>query len=161
MTTLDLSGREFGQYTGTIERITDGLGSNSTLLKIDLSSCTFGDGGVSTLAQTLSSRNMTLQKLSLDNNFATSTGLCVLLNMMEQNCHHITDLDLSNNHIRDEGASLLGRALGSNTLPNLARLSLSYCNVRNDGFIALVSALQQNTSLLYLALHLNHDFRSK
>jgi hypothetical protein len=151
-TTLDLSGNIFGQTTGAIECIVDGLGSNSTLLKINLSSCCLTDGSVSILAQTLGSRNTTLQDLNLANNSITSTGVGVLLETMEQNSHHITDLDLQWNPIGSEGASLLARSLGNNSLPNLARLCLSHCGIGDDGFIALMSALEQNTSLLHLDL---------
>jgi hypothetical protein len=50
-------------------------------------------------------------------------------------------------------ANRLARALENNALVNLTRLSLHNCDVDNDRFIALVSALEQNTSLLHL------DFR--
>jgi hypothetical protein len=75
---------------------------------------------------------------------------------MEQNSHHITDLNLRYNPIGNEGASLLARSLENNALPNLRRLSLS-CRytIGDDGFIALVSALEQNTSLLQLDLRSN------
>jgi Ran GTPase-activating protein (RanGAP) involved in mRNA processing and transport len=149
MTTLDLSRNSFGQTTGTVDCIAGGLSSNSTLLKIDLSCCALGDDGVSILAQTLGSRNTTLQKLALNSNSITSTGVGVLLEAMEQNSH-ITDLELRHNPIRNVGASLLGRALGKNALPNLTRLYLGQCGIGDDGFIALVSALEQNTSLLHL-----------
>jgi hypothetical protein len=132
-------------------------------LKIDLSSCALGDAGVSTLAQTLGSRNTTLQKLSLDHNSITSTGVGVLLETMEQSSHHITDLGLQRNYIGNEGAGLLARSLGNNALPNLTRLCLSYCGINDDGFIALLSALEQNTSVLHLGLRddrgvSEHDF---
>jgi Ran GTPase-activating protein (RanGAP) involved in mRNA processing and transport len=157
MTALDLAWNEFGRTTGTVECIADGLGSNSTLLKIDLSSCALGDDGVSSLARILGPRNTTLQKLNLDNNSITSTGVGVLIEMMEQDSHHMTDLDLQSNYrMRNEGASLLARALQNNVLPNLTRLSLSHCCIDDDGFIALVSALAQNTSLLHLYLRGNH-----
>jgi hypothetical protein len=65
---------------------------------------------------------------------------------------HITDLDLGINTIGDEGARLLAMSLGSNALSKLTRLSLHNCDVGNDGFIAMVSALEQNASLLYLNL---------
>jgi hypothetical protein len=42
--------------------------------------------------------------------------------------------------------------LGNNALPNVTRLSLSYCGIGDDGFIALVSASEQNISLLHLDL---------
>jgi Ran GTPase-activating protein (RanGAP) involved in mRNA processing and transport len=83
ITTLDLSGNKFGQTAGAVKCIAEGLGSNSTILKINLSRCYLGDGGVSTLARSLSSRDTTLQKLALDNNTITSTGVGALLETME------------------------------------------------------------------------------
>jgi hypothetical protein len=153
LTALNLSwNNNFGETTGAAECIADGLGSNSTLLKIDLSGCALGDGGISTLAQRLVSQNTTLRKLTLDYNSITSTGAGVLLEAMEHSRHHITDLDLSRNPIRNEGTSLLARSLGNNALPNLTRLSLSDCEFDEDALITLVSALEQNTSLLHLDL---------
>jgi Ran GTPase-activating protein (RanGAP) involved in mRNA processing and transport len=156
MTALDLSENYFGETTGAVECIADGLGSNSTLLKIDLSSCCLRDDGVATLVQTLGSQNTTLQKLRLCGNSMTSTGVGVLLGMTEQNHHHITDLDLLFNPIGNGGASLLARSLGNNALPNLTSLSLFRCGIGDDGMIALVSALEQNTSLLQLDLRNNN-----
>jgi hypothetical protein len=118
MTALDLSLNGFGETPGAVECIADGLGSNSKLMEIDLSDCTLRDDGVSILAQTLGSRNTTLQKLALAYNFITSTGVGVLLEMMEHSSH-ITDLDLQRNYIGNEGASLLARSLRINALPNL------------------------------------------
>jgi hypothetical protein len=161
MTNLDLSNNTFGRSPGAVECIADGLDSNSTLLKIDLIWCALGDVGASTLAQTLGSRNTTLQKLTLSINGITSAGVGVLVETMEQSSHHITDLDLQGNPIGDEGASLLARSLGGNALPNLTRLCLYDCGVGDDGFIALVSALQQNTSLLNLDLRSNHRFSER
>jgi Ran GTPase-activating protein (RanGAP) involved in mRNA processing and transport len=152
MTALDVSRNRFGGTPGAVECIADGLGSNSTLLKINLTQCALRDGGISMLAQTLGSRNTTLQKITLDSNNITSTGVGVLLETMEHNSHHITDLELRHNLIRNEGASLLARSLGNNALPNLTCLSLSQYGIADDGFIALVSALKQNTSLLKLDL---------
>jgi Ran GTPase-activating protein (RanGAP) involved in mRNA processing and transport len=152
MTALDVSRNSFGRILGAVECIADSLGSNSTLMKIDLSSCELGNGGVSTLAQKLGSQNTTLQKLTLSTNSITSTGVGILLEAMEQSSHHIADLDLQRNLIGNEGASILALALGKNALPNLTRLSLSQCGIGDDGFIALVLALKKNTSLLHLDL---------
>jgi hypothetical protein len=160
MTAVDLSYNRFGVTAGAVELIADGLGSNSTLLKIDLTCCALGDVGISTLAQTLGSRNTTLQKLTLSENSITSTGVGVLLEAMKQSLH-ITDLDLQSNPIRNEGASLVARFLGNNALPNLKRLCLYDCGVGDDGFIALVSALQQNTSLLHLDLRHYYAFSER
>jgi hypothetical protein len=77
----------------------------------------------------------------------------VLLEKLEQRSNHITDLDLSGNTaIGNQGASLLARSSESNALPNFTRLSINSCDVGDDGFIALVSALDKNTSLLHLDL---------
>jgi Ran GTPase-activating protein (RanGAP) involved in mRNA processing and transport len=148
MAALVLSGNRFGRNSRAVDYIAEGLGSNS-----DLSNCSLGDGGVSILAQTLGSRNTTLQKLSLECNSITSTGFGVLLETMNQSSHHITDLDLRINSIRNEGASLLARSLENNALPNFTRLSLLRGAVGDDGIIALMSALEHNTSLLQLDLN--------
>jgi Ran GTPase-activating protein (RanGAP) involved in mRNA processing and transport len=160
LTALDLSWNDFGRTTSAVECIVDGLGGNSTLLKIDLSSCDLGDGGVSIIAQSIGSRNTTLQKLTLGSNSITSTGVGVLLDMMEPSCH-ITDLDLRHNTIGNEGASLLARGWENDTLPNLTRLSFSMWGIGDDGFIELVSALEQNTSLLHLDLHCSHEISER
>jgi hypothetical protein len=70
MSTLDMSWTGFGPTTSAVECIVDGLGSNSTLLKIDL-----GEDGVSILAKTLGFRNNTLQKLAFNNESITSAGV--------------------------------------------------------------------------------------
>jgi hypothetical protein len=164
MTSLNVSGNTFGNMPGAVNCIADGLGlgSNSKLLDIDLSYCALKDAGVSILAtQTLGLQNATLQKLTLDNNSITSMGFGVLLGTMEHKSHHITDLELQRNPIGNEGASLLARSLGNNALSTLTRLSLSYCDVGDDGFIALVSALERNASLLHLGLRNNHGFSER
>jgi hypothetical protein len=71
---------------------------------------------------------------------------------MEQNSHHITDLSLQRNNLESEGASLLARSLGNNALPYLTRLSISHCGIGDEGFIEIMSALEQNTSLIHLDL---------
>jgi hypothetical protein len=48
--------------------------------------------------------------------------------------------------------------LRNNALPNLSRLGLSRCGICDDEFIALVSALESNTSLLHLDLRCSFCF---
>jgi hypothetical protein len=57
ITALSLYRSTFGRFAGAVECIADGMGSNSTLLKLNLSSCALRDGDLSTLAQTLSSEH--------------------------------------------------------------------------------------------------------
>jgi hypothetical protein len=52
-------------------------------------------------------------------------------------------------------------SLANNALPNLQRLSLSDCGIGDDGFIALISALEQNTSLLRIDLRNNQCFSER
>jgi Ran GTPase-activating protein (RanGAP) involved in mRNA processing and transport len=159
MTALDVSGSTFGLTTGAVKCIAVGLGRISTLLKLNLSKCGLRDRGLSslvrTLAQTLGSRDTTLPKLTLANNSITHTGVGVLLETTEQISHDITDLDLGDNRIGNEGAGRLVKALANNRLPNLVHLSFSDCGSGDDGLITLVSALKQNTSLLQLDLRYN------
>jgi Ran GTPase-activating protein (RanGAP) involved in mRNA processing and transport len=160
--TLVLSKNTLGLTTGAVECIADGLCSNSTLLKIDFSRCRLKNDDVSALAHTLGSRNTTLQKLTLAGNSITCTGVGVLLETMEQcNNHPITDLDLGLTSIRIEGAIFIARSLENNALPNLTSLSLCNCEILDDGFIALVSALEHNTSLLQLNLRSEYITLSK
>jgi hypothetical protein len=161
MNALDLSENIVGRTVGAVECIAEGLGSNSTLLKIDRSGCALRDSGVSTLAQSLGSRNTTLQKLKLGSNSITSSGVGVLVVAMERNSCQITDIELDGNSIGNEGASLLARALGKNVLPNLTRLSLYNCGIGDDGLIELVSALKQNTSLLHIDLRQYHGLSDR
>jgi hypothetical protein len=74
--------------------------------------------------------------------------------MMEPSSH-ITDLELQHNLIGNEGTGHLARSLGKNAMQNLTRLSLSQCGIDDDGFLALVSALEHNTSLLQLDFSYN------
>ena len=71
---------------------------------------------------------------------------------MAQSNNDIVDLDLQFNSIENEGASLIARSLGKNSLPILSHTSLSGCGIRDDRFLALVSALERNTLLLQLDL---------
>jgi Ran GTPase-activating protein (RanGAP) involved in mRNA processing and transport len=160
ITTLVLSGNNFGRMAGAFDCIAEGLGSNSTLTEIHLSHCFLGGGAVSMLAQNLGLRNTTLQKLTLKGNFITSMGVGVLLETMEQNSQ-ITILDLGHNSIWNEGARLLARSLENNALPNLTSLSISYCHIGDDGFMELMSALEHNTSLLHLDLRDSHGVRER
>jgi Ran GTPase-activating protein (RanGAP) involved in mRNA processing and transport len=106
ITALDVSRNPFGRILGAVKCIAEGMGSNSTVLRLNLSNCRLGDDGLSILAQNLVSQNTTLKKLYLDNNWITSTGVGMLLETMEQSSHHITDLDLQRNPYIGTGAQV-------------------------------------------------------
>ncbi len=46
-------------------------------------------------------------------------------------------------------------------LPNLRRLALAQCRIDNDWFSELMSALEENTSLLYLDLTSNNGLSER
>jgi Ran GTPase-activating protein (RanGAP) involved in mRNA processing and transport len=114
-----------------------------------------GNQGVSLLAGSLFARNGILRKLDLSSNEFDSEGLRSLVDGMIQHESQLTDLDLFDNLICEEGASYLADNLGNNALPHLTRLSLSYCGLQDDGLAFLVSALQTNQSLAELDLTSN------
>jgi hypothetical protein len=47
---------------------------------------------------------------------------------------------------------MMADALDRNALPSLKRLHLDSCGLRDDGFVALVSGLEQNTGLQIISL---------
>jgi Ran GTPase-activating protein (RanGAP) involved in mRNA processing and transport len=62
----------------------------------------------------------------------------------------VTSIDLSNNHIRAEGASALAGALKLNM--SLTSINLSYNDIRAEGASALAGALELNTSVTSINL---------
>jgi hypothetical protein len=92
---------------------------------------------------------MNNKKLTLANSGISSQQVSWLLERMEQNSQ-ITDLDLKRQQIEGEGSSFLAQDFGKQCVHNLMVLSLFDCGIGDDGFMAAVSALEQNTSLLKL-----------
>lgn len=153
ITKLDVSGNGFGRVSGAVICIADGIGSNTALLEINLAACVLDGSGVSIIAQSLGSRNRTLQKLSLGRNRIGAAGVHALVDTMMDHDARITDLDFWGcSDIGNDGVSLLADALGRNALPFLRRISLAGCDVEDDGIAVLVSALERNNSLMDLEL---------
>jgi hypothetical protein len=68
----------------------------------------------------------------------------------------LTKLTLSFNNILDEGATFLAETLKLQTLPSLKNLRLVNCDISDDGFVALVSALEENETLETVDLEMNN-----
>jgi Ran GTPase-activating protein (RanGAP) involved in mRNA processing and transport len=94
-------------------------------------------------------------KLDLSCNEITSVGVRALVHDNAEAVKTFTMLSLSGNLIKIEGATFLADALGRNAMPSLKRLDLGSCGIADDGCVALVSALEQNTSLKILDLRRN------
>jgi hypothetical protein len=79
-------------------------------------------------------------------------GVRVLVDDNAEAAKTLTKLCLTLNPIGSEGATILADALGLHAMPNLIELRLGSCDIDDDGVVALVSALEQNTSLQILDL---------
>jgi Ran GTPase-activating protein (RanGAP) involved in mRNA processing and transport len=156
ITSLCLAHNAFGHDVAAVGSIAEGLRSNTTLQQLDLSLCRLGNQGISVLANALAIRNDSALELNLSCNDITPAGISALIDDSMGTMKTLTKLCLMGNPIGNEGATILADALGCSTMPNLKRLDLDWCNVDNDGFVALVSALEQNTSLQILNLQGHH-----
>jgi Ran GTPase-activating protein (RanGAP) involved in mRNA processing and transport len=157
ITSLCLCRITFGLNAAAARSIFEGVRSNTALQQLDLRGCGLGDQGISILANALTLRNASLLELHINHNQITSVGVRALLDNGVDAVKTLTKLCLAGNPIRSEGATILADPLGRNAMPNLQRLHLDYCGIEDDGFVALVSALEQKNSLQILKLQGN-DF---
>jgi Ran GTPase-activating protein (RanGAP) involved in mRNA processing and transport len=156
ITSLCIACNAFGCNAAAVRSIADGVRHNTTLHQLDLRFCGLDDQGISVLANALAVRNDSTLDLNLEYNEITSVGVRTLVDDSVEAVETITKLCLSSNPIRSEGATILADALGRNAVPSLKRLHLASCLIEDNGFVALVSALEQNTSLQSLDLKYNH-----
>jgi Leucine-rich repeat (LRR) protein len=155
ITSISLAKNTFGRNAAATRSILEGLRSNTALQQLDLSYCGLGDQGISVLANALVTRNASILELDLRNNEITSLSVHALVEDNAEAVKTVTKLCLSGNLIRSEGATILADALGLNAMPSLKQLDLCACDIEDDGIVALVSALEQNTSLQILILDYN------
>jgi Ran GTPase-activating protein (RanGAP) involved in mRNA processing and transport len=156
ITSLSIAGNPFGRNSTATRIILEGLRSNTALKQLDLGRCRLDDQGMSILANALAIRNASILELNLQWNDITSMGVRALVDDHVEVVKTLTKLCLWGNTIRSEGATILANALEDNAVPSLKELQLASCGIRDDGFVALVSALEQNTSLQILDLEENH-----
>jgi hypothetical protein len=152
---LRIAYNAFGRNVAAVRSIAEGVRSNTTLQQLDLRTCELDDQGISVLANALAIRNASILELNLTDNAITSVGVRALVDDNVGAMNTLSKLCLMENPIKSEGAIILANALGSNAMPNLKRLDLGCCGIDADGFVALVSALEQNTSLQILDLQRN------
>jgi hypothetical protein len=156
ITSLYLAGNTFGRNAAAARRIFEGVYSNTALQQLYLRGCGLGDQGIAVLANALAIRKAAMLELDLRVNEITSVGVRSLVDNVEA-VKTLTKLYLTGNPIGSEGATVLADAFGRNVMPALKRLNLRRCDIEDDGFVALMSALEQNTSLQILDLK-NNDF---
>jgi hypothetical protein len=156
ITSLYLAENAFGSNAAAARSIFEGMRSNTALQQLDLRRCGLGDQGISILANALVARNASMVKLDLSWNKITSIGVRALVDDNVEVVKTLTELCLTGNPIGSIGVTLLADALGRNAMPSLKQLDLNYCGIEDDGFVALVSALEQNASLQILSLARNN-----
>jgi Ran GTPase-activating protein (RanGAP) involved in mRNA processing and transport len=155
ITRLCLAKNTFGRNADAVRSIADGVRHNTTLHQLDISSCSLDDQGISVLANALAIRNASILELNFDFNDITSVGVRALVDDNMEAVKTLTKLCLTHNPIRSEGAAILADACRRNAMPSLKRLDLGSCGMHDDGFVALVLALEQNTSLQIIDLKNN------
>jgi hypothetical protein len=89
-------------------------------------------------------------------NKITSVGVRALVDSGVEAVKILSVLSLMHNPLTSEGASILADALRRNAMPCLKVLHLDGCSIEDDGFVALLSALEQNSSLQILNLRGNN-----
>jgi Ran GTPase-activating protein (RanGAP) involved in mRNA processing and transport len=156
ITSLCIARNAFGRNATAVGSISDGVRSNTTLQHLNLSSCGLDDKGISVLANALGIRNAGLLEIDLSSNEITSVGVRALVDDSVGVTKLLTKLCLLGNPIRSEGATILANALGRSAMLSLKLLDLGWCHIDDDGFVALVSTMEQNTSMQILDLEGNH-----
>jgi Ran GTPase-activating protein (RanGAP) involved in mRNA processing and transport len=157
ITRLSLDWNAFGRNAAAARSIFEGVRNNTTLQTLDLSGCGLDDRSISVLANAMHIRRASMVELNLLNNNITSVGVRALVDDNVEAVKTLTELCLSRNSIGSEGATILANALWRNAMPNLERLHLNSCHLDADGFVALMSTLEQNTNLQSLDLK-DNDF---
>jgi Ran GTPase-activating protein (RanGAP) involved in mRNA processing and transport len=153
---LCIARNAFGISVAAVRSIAEGVRINTTLQRLDLRGCRLDNQGISVLANALALRNASPLELNLGSNEITSVGVRALVDDNVELVKTLTKLCLSPNRIGNEGATHLANAFLRDTMPCLRELDLILCGIYDDGFVALVSALEQNTSLQILDVKDNH-----
>jgi Ran GTPase-activating protein (RanGAP) involved in mRNA processing and transport len=156
ITRLCLAVNFFGSNAAATLIIVEGVRSNKALQKLDLGSCELCDHGILILANALAIRNASMLELDLYCNDITSVGVRALVDDNVEVVKTLINLRLTGNRIRCEGATMLANALRDNAMPSLKQLQLYGCGIGDDGLVALVLALEQDTGLHILDLDGNH-----
>ncbi|XP_042559476.1 NACHT, LRR and PYD domains-containing protein 12-like isoform X3 [Clupea harengus] len=126
-----------------------------SLTELDLTNSELKDSGVQLLSAGLSSPHCKLQTLRLADCKLTEES-CKALASTLQSSVSLTELDLTNNDLKDSGIQLLSAGL-SNPHCKLQTLRLARCLITHEGCSFLASALKSNPSYLkQLDLSNNH-----
>ncbi|XP_067259746.1 NACHT, LRR and PYD domains-containing protein 12-like isoform X2 [Chanodichthys erythropterus] len=126
--------------------LTSALRSNSHLREMDLSQNKIGDKGLTLLSDGLKDPHCKLEKLTLRSCDITAECCAALTSVLRSNSH-LRELNLTWNKIGGGGLTLLSDGL-KDPQCKLDILMLRHCDITDEGFAALTSALRSNSSQL-------------
>nr|XP_014351344.1 PREDICTED: ribonuclease inhibitor-like [Latimeria chalumnae] len=133
--------------SASCEALSSFLSRNQSLIELNLDNNPIKDAGMRLICNV---SNNQLQKLSSNNCYLTSICCEVLSSFLSRN-QSLTELNLSNNPIRDAGMSLICNVKNN----QIQKLSLNSCSLTSGCCEALCSFLKQNQSLRDLDLSFN------
>ena len=159
---LDLSSKE-GIYRNRIcaegtKLLEDVLKTNFYLERIDLSSNSIKNEGLKYIVNGLIS-NISLQTLILSNNEINEKGIIYMESKI--NLCKLKHLDLSYNHIGNNGLILLGKCLSEQKLNEISYLNLTECSFNFDAFKPFIKQLSKNHKIQTLIFNKNNLYSTK
>ncbi|XP_069749998.1 NACHT, LRR and PYD domains-containing protein 12-like [Narcine bancroftii] len=107
-----------------------GLGTNHSLMQLDLSDSKLGESGVKRMSAVLRNTNSQIQKLRLNNIGLTDACTEALASALNTN-HLLTNVDLSSNAFTDQSVPVLRSLILA--LPRLEQIGLSENQFSSDG----------------------------
>uniref|UniRef100_A0A8B9JKF5 NACHT domain-containing protein n=1 Tax=Astyanax mexicanus TaxID=7994 RepID=A0A8B9JKF5_ASTMX len=134
--------------------LNEALGTNPLLLtELDLSGKITGDTAVQQLSDLLKDLHCRTKILKLNNSSITERGCAALSAALVSYPSLLIELHLSGNKLGDSGVKEISHLL-QNSNSKLELLNLSDCSVSEEGYAALASALESNTSSHLIELDL-------
>ncbi|XP_076836638.1 ribonuclease inhibitor-like [Brachyhypopomus gauderio] len=131
--------------------------ASSHLRELNLNYNKPGDSGVKQLSALLEYPHCKLKTLHLSGCRITEEGCAALCSALRSNpSSHLRELNLNYNKPGDSGVKQLS-ALLEDSHCALEKLHLSDCNIREEGCVALASALRSNPSSHLRELNLNYN----
>ncbi|XP_072518748.1 uncharacterized protein [Salminus brasiliensis] len=128
------------------DHLTGALGTNPLLLReLDLRGRIQGDSEMKQLSDLLEDSHCRPEKIKLNNSRITEEGCAALSAALSSNPSHLKELDLSENKLGNSGVKKICNLLKILDC-RLAKLNLSDCSVKQEGYEDLASALKSNPS---------------
>ena len=144
--------------TEGVRLIEEVLQTNFFIENLDLSSNSIKTEGFKYLINGLKG-NMVLKYLNVSNNEIDEKGMYYLKdNIIDSK---LEALDVSSNPIGNEGATAIGKCLGSEKLSEVVKVNLSDCSIRFHGIREFFKNLRANKKISTLMLNKNNLFSKK